>query len=47
MDDTVKGYKLNWQITDMGIGLSNNNGTPSIPYDWRGGPFTPIFTLIK
>jgi hypothetical protein len=47
MDDTVKGYKLNWQITNMGIGLSNNNGTPSIPYDWRGGPFTPIFTLIK
>ena len=47
MDDTVKGYKLNWQITDMGIGLSNNGGTPSIPFDWRGGPFTPIFTLIK
>ena len=46
MDDTVKGYKLNWQITDMGIGLSNG-GTPQIPYDWRGGPFTPIFTLIK
>ena len=47
MDDSVKGYKLNWQITNMGIGLSNDGGTPSIPYDWRGGPFTPIFTLIK
>ena len=47
MDDSVKGYKLNWQITDMGIGLTNNGGTPSIPFDWRGGPFTPIFTLIK
>ena len=47
MDDSVKGYKLNWQITNMGIGLSNDSGTPSIPYDWRGGPFTPIFTLIK
>ena len=44
MDDSVKGYKLNWQITNMGIGLSNSGGTP---YDWRGGPFTPIFTLIK
>ena len=47
MDDSVKGYKLNWQITDMGIGLSNNGGSPSIPFDWRGGPFTPVFTLIK
>ncbi len=47
MDDSVKGYKLNWQITDMGIGLSNNGGNPSIPFDWRGGPFTPVFTLIK
>ena len=46
MDDTVKGYQLNWQITDMGIGLSHG-GNPQIPYDWRGGPFTPIFTLIK
>ena len=44
MDDSVKGYKLNWQITDMGIGLYNVGDTP---YDWRGGPFTPIFTLIK
>ena len=40
----LKGYKLNWQITNMGIGLSNSGGTP---YDWRGGPFTPIFTLIN
>ena len=47
MDDTVKGYKLNWQITDMGIGLTNDRGTPSLPFDWRGGPFTPVFTLIK
>jgi len=46
MDDSVKGYKLNWQITDMGIGLSHGN-VNKIPYDWRGGPFTPVFTLIK
>ena len=46
MDDSVKGYKLNWQITDMGIGLTHG-GNPSLPTDWRGGPFTPIFTLIK
>ena len=47
MDDSVKGYKLNWQITDMGIGMSDNGNANNIPYDWRGGPFTPIFTLIK
>ena len=46
MDDSVKGYKLSWQITDMGIGLTHG-GNPSLPFDWRGGPFTPIFTLIK
>ena len=47
MDDSVKGYKLNWKITDMGIGLSDNGNANNIPYDWRGGPFTPVFTLLK
>ncbi len=47
MDDSVKGYKLNWKITDMGIGLNDNGNANNIPVDWRGGPFTPMFTLIK
>ena len=47
MDDSVKGYKLDWKITNMGIGLNDNNNGDNIPVDWRGGPFTPSFTLIK
>ena len=47
MDNSVKGYKLNWRITNMGIGLNDNGNANNIPVDWRGGPFTPIFTLIK
>ena len=47
MDDTVKGYQLNWRISNMGMGLNDNGNPNNIPYDWRGGPFTPIFTLIK
>ena len=45
MDDSVKGYKLNWKITGMGIGINKN--ASDLPGGWRGGPFTPIFTLIK
>ena len=47
MDDTVKGYQLNWRISNMGIGISDNGNANNLPYDWYGGPFTPIFTLIK
>jgi len=47
MDDSVKGYKLDWKITNMGIGLNDNDNDNNIPVDWRGGPFTPSFTLIK
>ena len=46
MDDSVKGYKLEWQITNLGIGLSYFPGD-NLPNGWRGGPFTPKFTLIK
>ena len=44
MDDSVTGYRLTWQITNMGIGLNNNGGNAAV--DWRGGPFTPSFSLI-
>ena len=48
MDESVKGYKLEWQISDLGIGLTHfNNGVNHVPNSWRGGPFTPKFTLIK
>ena len=46
MDDSVKGYKLEWQITNLGIGLNYWPGD-NLPNGWRGGPFTPKFTLIK
>ena len=45
MDESVKGYKLEWKITGMGIGINKN--ASDLPGGWRGGPFTPIFTLIK
>tara|TARA_A100000164_G_scaffold356252_1_gene365640 strand:+ start:502 stop:1344 length:843 start_codon:yes stop_codon:yes gene_type:complete len=45
MDESVKGYKLEWKITGMGIGITKN--ASDLPGGWRGGPFTPIFTLIK
>ena len=46
MDDSVKGYKLEWQVSNLGIGLSYFPGD-NLPNGWRGGPFTPKFTLIK
>ena len=47
MDDTVKGYRLNWRITNMGIGISDNGNANNLPFDWAGGPFAAEFTLIK
>ena len=47
IDNNVRGYKLNWKITNQGIGISDGGNADNIPYDWAGGPFTPIFTLIK
>ena len=46
MDNSVKGYKLEWQITNLGVGLTYFSGD-NLPNGWRGGPFTPKFTLIK
>ena len=47
MDDSVKGYRLNWKITNMGIGLNDNGNGDNLPVDWRGGPFFSEFSLIK
>ena len=44
MDDSVKSYRLTWQITNMGVGTSHFGGMPS---GWRGGPFVPKFEFIK
>ena len=41
MDDTVKGYQLNWRISNMGIGISDNGNANNIPYlecPVMGGP---------
>lgn len=46
MDDAVKGYKLEWQVSNLGIGLSYWSGD-NLPDGFKGGPFTPKFTLIK
>ena len=44
MDDSVKSYRLTWQITNMGVGTSHFGGMPS---GWRGGPFAPKFEFVK
>jgi len=45
MDDSVKGYRLTWTVTNMGMGI-NIDGSGN-PFSTRGGPFAPEFTLIK
>ena len=45
MDDSVKGYRLTWLVTNMGMGI-NIDGSGN-PFSTRGGPFAPQFTLIK
>ena len=45
MDDSVKGYRLTWVVTNMGMGI-NIDGSGN-PFSTRGGPFAPQFTLIK
>ena len=45
MDDSVKGYRLTWIVTNMGMGLHiDGSGNPT---NTLGGPFAPKFTLIK
>ncbi len=45
MDDTVKGYRLTWVVTNMGMGINiDGSGNPS---STLGGPFVPQFELIK
>ena len=45
MDDSVKGYRLTWIVTNMGMGINiDGSGNPS---STLGGPFVPQFTLIK
>ena len=45
MDDSVKGYRLTWTVTNMGMGI--NIDESGNPFSTRGGPFAPEFTLIK
>tara|TARA_A100001388_G_scaffold264035_1_gene234952 strand:+ start:442 stop:1263 length:822 start_codon:yes stop_codon:yes gene_type:complete len=44
VDPSVRGYKLKWIITNMGIGVYHNGGLPG---GFTAGPFVPDFTLIK
>ena len=45
MDDSVKGYRLTWTVTNMGLGINiNGSGNPD---STLGGPFVPKFELIK
>ena len=44
MDSSVRGYKLTWIVTNMGLGVYNDG---NVPRSWQGGPFVPSFTMIK
>ena len=46
MTDEVKAYQLTWIIRNMGI-ESTDNGSSSVPAQWKPGPFVPNFTLLK
>lgn len=47
MTDKVKGYQLEWKITNTGLGIITTNTGDIVPQSFRGGPFTPKFTLIN
>ena len=47
ISDIVSGYRLTWKITNLGIGIEHFfNGSKQVPGSFRGGPFTPQFSLI-
>ena len=47
MTDSVNGYQLEWKITNTGLGITTTNTGDIVPQSFRGGPFTPKFTLIN
>ena len=46
MTDDVKAYQLTWIIKDTGIMAVDDSGS-NHPVGWGGGPFVPVFTLLK